>query len=99
MASAARLTAGVLGQRSDTEPRDVFDLDLLFSAYPDAVQPGDIGTRELSTAIAAAFGLTYAAYQELVVTYIEDEFVSIYERPEVWDDMVLSVTSRLDALR
>lgn len=97
--ASIRQKVRALGQRSDTEPRDVFDLDLLFSAHPDVVQPGDIGPRELSTAIDAAFGLTFSAYQELVVTYIEDEFVSIYDRPEVWDDMVLSVTSRLDALR
>ena len=33
---------GALAQRSETEPRDVFDLDLLLSTYPDAIKSGDV---------------------------------------------------------
>jgi len=37
--------------------------------------------------------------QELVQEFIEDEFVEIYGRPEVWSDMALGVVERLEALR
>jgi hypothetical protein len=35
----------------------------------------------------------------LVVDFIEDEFVDIYGRPDVWSDMVLGLGQRLEALR
>ena len=40
--------------------------------------------------------LTYA---DLVVQYIEDDFVGIYGRPEVWTDMTLGVVEHLEGLR
>jgi hypothetical protein len=50
-------------------------------------------------AIDAALGIPYEAYEDLVVRYIEDDFVPIYGRPEVWTDMTLGVAERLERLR
>jgi predicted nucleotidyltransferase component of viral defense system len=88
-----------LADRSATEPRDVFDLDLLFGSYPDAIGLGDVDAATLQRAEGAALAIPYDAYSELVVDYIEDDFVEIYGRPEVWADMVLGVVERLEALK
>jgi hypothetical protein len=96
--AATRQKIRALGQRAATEPRDVFDLDLLFRAYPDAIEGGTVDRGEIQKAIDAALGVTYEAYRELVIDYIEDEFLPIYGREEVWTDMVLGVVARLEEL-
>ena len=88
-----------LAQRTETEPRDVFDLDLLLAGYPGAVKPGDVSGAILDGASDAAFGISYQAYEELVLDYLEDEFVPIYRRPEVWDNMVTRVVETLERLK
>lgn len=97
--AAIRQKVRALVQRRETEPRDVFDLDLLFARHPAAVGPGDVPAAELGAAAAAALSIGYDAYRELVVEFIEDEQVQVYEREEVWSDMVLKVVERLEALR
>lgn len=97
--AAIRQKVHALGQRAETEPRDVFDLDLLFAAHPDAVRPGQLDLTQVQAAIDAAFGIRYESYRDLVVTFIEEDFVPIYDRDEVWNDMVLKVVGRLEALR
>lgn len=44
-------------------------------------------------------GLPFEAYQELVVDFIEDDFVTILEREAVWDEMRLAVAAHLERLR
>jgi len=97
--AAIRQKIRALGQRTETEPRDVFDLDLLFASHPDAVRPREVAATDLQAAIDAAFSIDYRAYTDLVVTYIEEDFVDIYGRPEAWQDMVLKVVEQLEALR
>ncbi len=97
--AATRQKIHVLAERKVTEPRDVFDLDLLVSAHADAVGPGDVAPESAAKAIDAAFAIPFEAYKELVVDYLEDEFVEIYGRPEVWEEMVTRVAEFLETLR
>ena len=97
--AATRQKIDVLANRRETEPRDVFDLDLLIARYPDAVRPGDVPPETATKASDAAFAIPFEAYEELVVEYLEDEFVGIYDRPEVWEEMVTRVATFLEALR
>jgi hypothetical protein len=97
--AATRQKIGVLAGRSETEPRDVFDLDLLFRSYPNALKPGQVDPALIDKAANAAMSIDYAAYQELVVEFLEEEFVPIYGREEVWSNMVLEVVERLEALK
>jgi predicted nucleotidyltransferase component of viral defense system len=97
--AAIRQKIRALGLRSQAEPRDVFDLDLLFATHADEIRAGDVDPVTLTRAIDAAFGVPYEAYRDLVVQYLEDEFVPIYGRPEVWTDMTLGVVERLEHLR
>ena len=96
---AIRQKIRALGQRGETEPRDVFDLDLLLARHPAAVRPGDVPTHEIDAALRAVFAIGYDAYYELVVDFLEDEQVGIYGREEVWTDMVLKVAATLEAMR
>ena len=75
------------------------DLDLLLATYGDEVRPGLVDPAIVRAAIDAALGIPYEAYEDLVVRYIEDDFVPIYGRPEVWTDMTLGVAERLERLR
>ncbi len=98
-AAATRQKIRVLAERRETEPRDVFDLDLLVSAHPDAVDPGEVPADLASKAMNAAFAIRFDAFRELVIDYLEDDFVALYDRPEVWDEMVMRVAQFLEGLR
>ena len=97
--AATRQKIHVLAERRQTEPRDVFDLDLLLAAHPAAVRRGDILPELARKASETALAIPFEAYQQLVVDYLEEEFVEIYERPEVWEEMVTRVAEFLQALR
>jgi len=97
--AAIRQKVRALANRTHAEPRDVFDLDLLLSSSPAAVTPGELPAATLDAAIQATLALSYDDFRELVVEYIEDDFVHIYDRPEAWEEMVLQVVERLGALR
>jgi hypothetical protein len=97
--AATRQKIQVLAERRQTEPRDVFDLDLLVSRYRDAVSPGGVPPELAAKASDAEFAIPFEAYEELVVEYLEDEFVEIYSRPEVWEEMVTRVAEFLETLR
>lgn len=87
---------GALAGRSETQPRDVFDLDHLLRAFPDDFHRAQLDPAVVRKAIARAMGLTYPEYLELVVHYLEEEVVELYGSEEAWDEMQLSVVSRLE---
>lgn len=97
--AAIRQKIRALAERSETEPRDVFDLDLLFAGNPDAVKAGGVDGMLVGKAIDAAFAIPFEAFADLVVDYLEEEFVEIYNRPEVWDEMVTTVAGHLERLQ
>jgi hypothetical protein len=89
----------VLAERRQTEPRDIFDLDLLVAQHPTVVQRGNVAASLASKAAAAAFAIPFDAYRELVVDFLEDEFAELYDRREVWDEMILRVVGFLESLQ
>jgi hypothetical protein len=97
--AAIRQKIRALAERSETEPRDVFDLDLLFAGHADEVKAGDVDGALVAKAINAAFAIPFDAFADLVADYLEEEFVEIYNRPEVWDEMVTTVAGHLERLR
>jgi predicted nucleotidyltransferase component of viral defense system len=97
--AAIRQKIRALAQRHESEPRDVFDLDLLLATHGGQIRPGEVDQVTLKRAIDAALSIPYETYEDLVVHYIEDDFVEIYGRPEVWTDMTLGVVEHLEGLR
>lgn len=96
--AAIRQKIRALADRSQTEPRDVFDLDLLFAKFPAAVAKGDVAPEAIEKAMAALFGIEYEAFEALVVDFLEDEYVALYQRREAWEEMVLKVSEALKGL-
>jgi len=98
-AEAVRQKIHALEGRSQTQPRDLFDLHLLF-ARPDAPkQLDEEAAGWLETAAANAASLTYDQYVSLVVAYLDREHAEIYSSRDTWEAMQLDVIARLEELR
>ncbi|MFP5341525.1 MAG: nucleotidyl transferase AbiEii/AbiGii toxin family protein [Candidatus Limnocylindria bacterium] len=88
-----------LGLRSETQVRDVFDLDYLFTRFPEAGDAADPPAYELDLARGRVCESTYADYRELVITYLDPAFVAMYDSRAEWDRIQLHVAERLDTIR
>ena len=87
-----------LGERDVRQPRDVFDLDLLFRVAPGAVSPGDVEEHRLRTGIARIFEIGYDEYRAKVLSFIEPDALPLYEPIEAWEGMQVAVAERLESL-
>ncbi len=87
-----------LALRSLTQARDIFDLDFLVTRYPAEVGTAQVGEDVLITARRRLFEVRYADYQDLVVPFLDPEFVSMYASEAEWDRMVLTVDGYLAGL-
>lgn len=85
-----------LAERSETQPRDVFDLDHLLRRYPDAFEAAALKRSVIGEAIVRVRGLTYADYQTLVVDSLEEEVEPVYRGQDAWAGMQQDVASRLE---
>lgn len=81
--------------RDVRQPRDVFDLDLLFRISPDAVSRGDVDEAGLRAAITRIFEMGYDEYRAKVLSFIEPDSLPLYEPIEVWEGMQVTVAGRL----
>jgi predicted nucleotidyltransferase component of viral defense system len=98
-AEAVRQKIHALAERAEPQPRDVFDLHVLF-ACPDAPKRLDADASAwLDAAVANASDLTYDQFVALVVSYLAPEHAEIYSSRDAWDAMQLHVIDRLEALR
>ncbi|MDQ3552951.1 MAG: nucleotidyl transferase AbiEii/AbiGii toxin family protein [Chloroflexota bacterium] len=88
-----------LAHRSETQARDLFDLELLLRRHPDAVSAGAIPPDTLVLAEERAFDLPFRAFQDQVVRFLEVGIVELYDDPAVWDRTQTFVTERLSELR
>ncbi len=84
-----------LARRSAREPRDVFDLDHLSLQYPEALAEAALGHDLVRASIERAKEVKYAEYRELVVEYLEEDFVPLHGSEQAWNDMVARVVQRL----
>ena len=81
----------------ETQPRDIFDLDLLFRTHPDALAQAPVDQRSLEEAIERARALTYQEYVTTVVDYLEEEIVDVLGTENAWNDMLRHVLEKLEA--
>jgi len=88
-----------LAQRSETQARDVFDLELLLRRHRDAVSPGVMEPQLLDLALERAFELPYEAFHDQVVHFLDPEVVELYDNQEAWEEMQTFVAERLSELR
>lgn len=88
-----------LAERGETQARDVFDLDLLFRRWPEAVKRGQVPPDQIEVAIERVLALPAESFQSLVVRFLDPDMVEVYGRPEVWKEMQEHVAEELSRLR
>jgi predicted nucleotidyltransferase component of viral defense system len=88
-----------LAHRSETQARDLFDLELLLRLHPEAVTSGAIASRTLDLAAERAFELPFQAFQDQVVRFLDAEIVELYDNPVAWERSQAFVAERLMELR
>ncbi|MEX1263938.1 MAG: nucleotidyl transferase AbiEii/AbiGii toxin family protein [Actinomycetota bacterium] len=84
-----------LARRSETQARDVFDLELLLRTRRDVVGARLIDEDILAAAVDRAFGLPFEAFQDQVLPFLDPEVAELYDNPETWRQMQTLVADRL----
>jgi hypothetical protein len=83
--------------RSETQARDVFDLDLLLRRRPLAA--GSLDAQILSEAGDRALQLPYAAFRDQVLPFLESDALELYEGEAAWEQMQTFVAGQLEQAR
>jgi hypothetical protein len=86
-----------LAGRSETQARDVFDLDLLLRRRPLAA--GSLDAQVLSEAGDRALQLPYAAFRDQVLPFLEPDALELYEGEAAWEQMQTFVAGQLEQAR
>ncbi|MEW6059411.1 MAG: nucleotidyl transferase AbiEii/AbiGii toxin family protein [Actinomycetota bacterium] len=90
---------GALAHRSETQARDVFDLELLLRGHRDAVRAEDIEPQILDVALERTLELPFDAFRDQVVRFLDPEAVELYDDRAAWDQTQAFVAERLMELR
>lgn len=98
-AAAVEQKVGALAQRTTTQARDVFDLELLLRRHRDAIGAGEIESSILDVAVERALELPFAAFRDQVVRFLDRDAVELYREPATWEQMQVFVAQRLAELR
>jgi predicted nucleotidyltransferase component of viral defense system len=96
---AVRQKLHALAERDQTQPRDVFDLHVLFARADAPKQLDEEAAKWVGSAVTNGADLTYDQYVALVVAYLDPQQAAIYSSRNAWDAMQLGVIERLEALR
>lgn len=97
--AAIEQKVAALAHRSETQARDLFDLELLLRLRPEAVLAGAIAPSTLALAVERAFELPFQAFQDQVVPFLDAEIVELYDNPTAWQRTQAFVAGRLKELR
>ncbi len=82
-----------LAGRSQTQARDVFDLDLLLRRA--TLQAGCVEPRVLAAAAERGLELPFQAFRDQVLPFLDPEITELYDTPASWEQMQLFVTDKL----
>jgi nucleotidyltransferase AbiEii toxin of type IV toxin-antitoxin system len=85
-----------LAGRSETQARDVFDLDMLLRRRP--LPPGRIDPATLTQAEERALELPFDAFRDQVLPFLEPDVSELYDA-EAWEQMQTFVAEHLEARR
>jgi predicted nucleotidyltransferase component of viral defense system len=82
-----------LAGRSETQARDVFDLDLLLRRQP--LKAGTIEPQILEHAAELGLELPFDAFRDQVLPFLDPEVTELYDSKATWEQMQLFVTDTL----
>jgi|ERR1035437_62220 predicted nucleotidyltransferase component of viral defense system len=88
-----------LATRKSPKPRDVFDLEHLFTLYPEIKVSKRLSEEEINQAMEVAISLSFADYRAAVLPFLLPDDISLYDNPKRWDRMQKFVLDKLDALQ
>jgi hypothetical protein len=83
--------------RSETQARDVFDLDLLLRRKP--LESGSVDSQILAAATDRALQLPFAACRDQVLPFLEPDVVELYDSEAAWEQMRSFIAERLKEAR
>lgn len=83
-----------LAGRSETQARDVFDLDLLLRRR--TLQPGSLDPHLLADAADRALQLPFAAFRDQVLPFLDPDVVELYDTEAAWEQMQTFVVEKLE---
>lgn len=93
----AEQKVAALARRPATQARDVFDLDLLLRLRPGSVDGVEPDLR--SRAAGIALELSYEAFRDQVLPFLEEDARELYEGEEAWQAMQIFVAEALEGVR
>jgi predicted nucleotidyltransferase component of viral defense system len=97
--AAIEQKVAALAHRSETQARDLFDLELLLRRNPAAVTAGAIASNMLDVAVERVFELPFQAFQDQVVRFLDAGIVELHDNPTAWARTQAFVAERLEELR
>jgi hypothetical protein len=96
-AAATEQKVSALVGRSQTQARDVFDLDLLLRLRP--LPAGQLDRGRLTEAAERVFELPFDAYRDHVLAFLDSDALELYDGAEAWERMQVFVAGSLEAAR
>ncbi len=94
VAAATEQKIRALAGRSETQARDVFDLELLLRRAPFAA--GSLDPSILSEATDRALELPFGAFRDQVLPFLEAEIAESYDSAATWEQIQTFVAERLE---
>ncbi|MDQ3725781.1 MAG: nucleotidyl transferase AbiEii/AbiGii toxin family protein [Actinomycetota bacterium] len=91
----AEQKVAALAGRSETQARDVFDLDLLLRRKP--LPQGAVAGETLEAAAERALELPFDAFRDQVLPFLESDAVELYDAGS-WEQMQTFVAAKLEEL-
>jgi len=92
---AAQQKVAALADRSETQARDVFDLELLLRRRP--LPEGAVDVEILETAAGRALELPFDAFRDQVLPFLEPDASELYDAA-AWEQMQTFVAEKLEAV-
>lgn len=89
--------ASALADRTETQARDVFDLDLLLRGGAVPTEPPNNVRRKLVAAATKALAVTFDQFAGQVLAYLPEVEQAAYD-PQVWEAAALRVAEALQGL-
>jgi len=88
-----------LSARAQPQPRDVFDLSMLFARLDAAeLKLSEKEKRWLASAIENAMGISFDEYASKVVAFLDPGQRELYDTRATWETMQSSVVEHLESL-
>lgn len=97
-AAAIEQKIEALAQRSETQARDVFDLELLLRRHRAVIGAGEIEPNIFEVAEERLFELPFEAFRDQVLPFLDPEVVELYDLA-AWEQMQNFVGERLMELQ